>query len=106
MPVLAFHQRAARLLDSDEAPALEDLDALIADGCAEALNVETEVRRVRRTREESMHELDRSEHARAVLALGDELATLEDRLETIREAVSTLMRRRSRRRLSDFLAEH
>lgn len=102
--VLAFHQRAATLLAADERPPLGTLDALITDGCAEALTVETEIRRVRRAREESMRELERPEHARAVLALGDELAALEDRLETTREAVSSLMRQRSRQRLREFVA--
>ncbi len=103
--VLAFQRRAARLLASDEPPALAMLDALITDGCAEALHVETEMRRLARRREELLRSLDEPDGARAVMEIGEELTVLEERLVDVRDAVGALMRRRSRQRLADFLSD-
>lgn len=103
--VVSFQQRAARLLASDEAPTLDVLYRLITDGCAEALNLETEMSRLTRRREAAMLELDRPDRAREVVELSERQQALEERLDAIQDAVGGLMRRRSRLRLTNFLAE-
>lgn len=103
-PVLSFQQRAARVLAADEVPPLPALDALITDGCAEALQIETRIARLTRRREASLNGVDDPGKAREVVELGDELTALEERLNDVQDAVAALMRRRSRQRLSDFMA--
>ena len=102
--VLSFHQRATRLLASDDPAGLDVLDVLITDGCAEALTAETEITRLRRQREAMLAQLN-GDGAREALEMGERLELLEDRLDDVRDAISALMRRRSRQRLADFMSE-
>jgi len=103
--VLAFEHRAERLLCSDKPPSLETLDALITDGCAEALNLETEMRRIVRRREALMTGVDDPTAAREVMELGERHAALGQRWDAVQDATGTLMRRRSRLRLRTFVGE-
>ena len=103
--VLAFEQRAARLLESDEPPKVEALDALITDGCAEALNLETEMRRLARRREALLAEVGDPATDREVVELGERHAAVRERWMRVQDGVVALMRRRARVRLGTFLAE-
>jgi hypothetical protein len=103
--VLAFQRRAARVLASDEPPELAALDALITDGCAEALQIEMEIRRLARWRDDLLRQLDRPDGARAVVEIGERLGELEERLLGVQDAIRALMRRRSRQRLSEFMSD-
>lgn len=103
--VLSFQRRAARVLASDQAPALEVLDELITDGCAEALALETEMRRLERRREAAIADVDDRASAHLAVRLGHERDEVGERLDAVHDAVRALMGRRSRLRLRAFLAD-
>jgi hypothetical protein len=101
-----FQKRAARLLAADEPPDLAVLDSLITDGCAEALTLQAELRRVGRKRDDGLRlAAEDPSMAPAVVEAEHRRLDLEESLSAVQEAVSALRARRSRVRLHDVLTD-
>ena len=101
-----FQQRAAQLLVADEPPDLVVLDCLITDGCAEALTLQAELRRVGRTRDDHLRRAAEDPTvAPVVMDAENRRLDLEESLSAVQEAVGALRNRRSRLRLHDSVTD-
>ena len=105
-PIRPDFERRVRDALATEPVLLRPLEDLITDGCAHALQLETELARLDRRREELLPRTGREDGAaHEVVQLGGRIDERERDLERVRGLIGELMGLRARTRLRTFLAE-
>jgi hypothetical protein len=105
-PVLPDFERRVRDALAAEPVVLPPLEDLITDGCANALQLETELARLERRRERLLTLAGvQDEAAHDALDVAARMEEVEHDLDVVRGLVGELMSLRARTRLRSFLAE-
>ena len=105
-PVLPDFERRVRDALSADPVLLRPLEDLITDGCANALQLETELARLERRRDELLPRAGTENGAaREAVDLAGRIEEVEEDLDLVRGLIGELMNLRGRLRLRSFLAE-
>jgi hypothetical protein len=105
-PVLPDFDRRVRDALAAEPVVLRPLEDLITDGCANALQLETELARLERRRERLLALAGaQDEAARETLDVAARMEEVEQDLDRVRGLIGELMNLHARARLRSFLAE-